>query len=167
MRMRRHFNVGWGAIQSVAFHILRLQAQFVNHLTIEILPVYYPSPAEQADARLYAENVRRYVLGRLRHLHCGKAVSLVPLLVIQHACEKGMSGHLLCCKKACSASAPDKQQPYLLHRPQSHTCRSAPDAYDCPGCISFECLTRTVLGFLMAACLLLRAGTWQGSWELS
>ena len=56
----RRFNVGWGSIQSVVWHILRLQAQFINHLTIEILPVYHPSPEEKADAKLYAENVRRY-----------------------------------------------------------------------------------------------------------
>ncbi|KAK9802006.1 hypothetical protein WJX73_009794 [Symbiochloris irregularis] len=61
----KHFNVGWGAIQSIAFHILRMQAQFINHLTIEILPVYYPSPEEQKDARLYAENVRRYMAEKL------------------------------------------------------------------------------------------------------
>ena len=43
----------------MAWHILRMQAQFFNHLQIEILPVYYPSEAEMSDAKLYAENVRR------------------------------------------------------------------------------------------------------------
>lgn len=56
---RRHFNLGWGSVQSVLWHILRMQAQFVNRLEVEILPVYYPDPEEKADAKLYADNVRR------------------------------------------------------------------------------------------------------------
>jgi len=38
---------------------MRMLLQVFNRMTVHYLPVYYPSPAEQADPRLFAENVRR------------------------------------------------------------------------------------------------------------
>ena len=74
----RHFNVGWGSIESPAWHFLRVQAQFVNHLEVEILPVYRPSPAEAESPRLYADNVRHLMAARLG---C-------------HLCEEGIEAHM-------------------------------------------------------------------------
>lgn len=42
-----------------ARHILFLLCQFVNHLEVIRLPVYYPSQEEKDDPKLYASNVRR------------------------------------------------------------------------------------------------------------
>lgn len=55
----RYFNSGWGRVQSSFWHFMRLQTQFINLVNIEILPPYISSDEERADARLYAENVRR------------------------------------------------------------------------------------------------------------
>lgn len=41
----KHCNPGWG-ICNTLFHMYRLMAQFVNHLEIEVLPVYHPSGAQ-------------------------------------------------------------------------------------------------------------------------
>ena len=37
----------------------------MNHLQVEILPVYYPSAAEASNPRLYADNVRQLMAARL------------------------------------------------------------------------------------------------------
>ena len=42
-----------------------MQAQFINHLQVEVLPVYYPSPEEASSPRLYADNVRKLMAGAL------------------------------------------------------------------------------------------------------
>ena len=42
-----------------ARHIIFLLCQFVNHLEVIRLPVYYPSQEEKDDPKLYASNVRR------------------------------------------------------------------------------------------------------------
>ncbi|XP_010429877.1 PREDICTED: lysophospholipid acyltransferase LPEAT1-like isoform X1 [Camelina sativa] len=52
------FSVAWDTI-SGARHILFLLCQFVNHLEVIRLPVYYPSQEEKDDPKLYASNVRR------------------------------------------------------------------------------------------------------------
>lgn len=54
----RHFNPGWGVTHSTPFHLWRLLSQFVNHLSIEILPPYIPSEIEKRDASVYAASVR-------------------------------------------------------------------------------------------------------------
>ena len=40
----RHFNLGWGRVASNLWHFARVQTQFTNHLTVEVLPPYMPSP---------------------------------------------------------------------------------------------------------------------------
>lgn len=40
-------------------HLFLLLSQFVNHMEVIKLPVYYPSEEEKADPRLYANNVRK------------------------------------------------------------------------------------------------------------
>ncbi|ESQ27139.1 hypothetical protein EUTSA_v10018678mg [Eutrema salsugineum] len=52
------FSVAWDTI-SGARHIVFLLCQFVNHLEVIRLPVYYPSQEEKDDPKLYASNVRR------------------------------------------------------------------------------------------------------------
>ncbi|VVB11551.1 unnamed protein product [Arabis nemorensis] len=52
------FSAAWDTI-SGARHIIFLLCQFVNHLEVIRLPVYYPSQEEKDDPKLYASNVRR------------------------------------------------------------------------------------------------------------
>uniref|UniRef100_A0A1J3JRE8 Lysophospholipid acyltransferase LPEAT1 n=1 Tax=Noccaea caerulescens TaxID=107243 RepID=A0A1J3JRE8_NOCCA len=52
------FSAAWDTI-SGARHIVFLLCQFVNHLEVIRLPVYYPSQEEKDDPKLYASNVRR------------------------------------------------------------------------------------------------------------
>lgn len=52
------FSVAWDTI-SGARHVLFLLCQFVNHLEVIRLPVYYPSQEEKDNPKLYASNVRR------------------------------------------------------------------------------------------------------------
>lgn len=40
---------------------LRVLCQFVNHMEVQFLPVYTPSPEEVADARLFARNVQKTI----------------------------------------------------------------------------------------------------------
>ena len=40
-------------------HFFLLLCQFINHLEVLWLPVYFPSEIERADPRLYARNVRK------------------------------------------------------------------------------------------------------------
>lgn len=40
-------------------HVIFLFCQFVNHIEVTRLPVYYPSQQEKDDPKLYATNVRR------------------------------------------------------------------------------------------------------------
>lgn len=42
-----------------ARHVVFLLCQFVNHLEVIRLPVYYPTQEEKDDPKLYASNVRR------------------------------------------------------------------------------------------------------------
>ncbi|CAN8233611.1 unnamed protein product [Cochlearia groenlandica] len=52
------FSVAWDTI-SGARHVVFLLCQFVNHLEVVRLPVYYPSQEEKDDPKLYASNVRK------------------------------------------------------------------------------------------------------------
>lgn len=61
----RHFNVGWGVIQNVLWHYLRMQSQFANFCEVIVLPPYVPSKEEKSDPRLYADNVRKLMAEEL------------------------------------------------------------------------------------------------------
>jgi len=61
----KHFDLGWGVIESVAWHFWRLQAQFANKCEVHVLEPYIPSAEEKADPRLYADNVRLLMAKRL------------------------------------------------------------------------------------------------------
>ena len=56
----RHFNNGWGRVQSSLWHFMRIQSQFINLVNVEVLPPYMPSQEEKQDPRLFADNVRRW-----------------------------------------------------------------------------------------------------------
>ncbi|XP_030516854.2 lysophospholipid acyltransferase LPEAT1-like isoform X1 [Rhodamnia argentea] len=60
------FSPAWDSISGVR-HLIFLLCQFVNHLEVTYLPLYYPSKQEQDDPKLYADNVRRLmaVMGNL------------------------------------------------------------------------------------------------------
>lgn len=47
-------------MQSSLWHFMRIQSQFINLVTVEVLPPYMPSQEEKQDPRLYADNVRRW-----------------------------------------------------------------------------------------------------------
>ncbi|KAG9391326.1 Lysophospholipid acyltransferase-like [Carpediemonas membranifera] len=51
-------NVAWDTC-TISLSLWRCQTQVVNHAHLHYLPVYYPTDAEKADARLFAEGVRR------------------------------------------------------------------------------------------------------------
>ncbi|XP_068313339.1 lysophospholipid acyltransferase LPEAT1-like isoform X1 [Pyrus communis] len=52
------FSPAWDSISGVR-HVIFLLCQFVNHIEVTRLPVYYPSQQEKDDPKLYASNVRR------------------------------------------------------------------------------------------------------------
>uniref|UniRef100_A0A1D1XPE0 Lysophosphatidylcholine acyltransferase 1 n=1 Tax=Anthurium amnicola TaxID=1678845 RepID=A0A1D1XPE0_9ARAE len=54
----RRFSPAWDSISGVR-HVILLLCQFVNHIEVIHLPVYYPSPQELEDPKLYANNVRK------------------------------------------------------------------------------------------------------------
>ncbi|XVE69928.1 hypothetical protein DITRI_Ditri10aG0030900 [Diplodiscus trichospermus] len=54
----RRFSPAWDSITGVR-HMVFLLCQFVNHMEVTHLPVYYPSEQEKDDPKLYANNVRR------------------------------------------------------------------------------------------------------------
>lgn len=69
----KEFNPAWiGPDTSDMTYLRNLVSQFVQHMEIVHFPPYYPSDAERADARLYAENVRSVMLH-------GANSKLVPL----------------------------------------------------------------------------------------
>ncbi|KAG6557024.1 hypothetical protein Mapa_001441 [Marchantia paleacea] len=53
----KRFSPAWESITGVR-HVLLLLCQFVNHLEVVRLPVYYPTAKECSDPKLYANNVR-------------------------------------------------------------------------------------------------------------
>ncbi len=53
----KHWNPSWETVD-FKYHLFRTMTQFVNHVTIEELPLYTPSIEEQNDRRLYAANVQ-------------------------------------------------------------------------------------------------------------
>lgn len=54
----KRFSPAWDSIAG-ARHVVLLLCQFVNHIEVTRLPVYYPSQEEKDDPKLYASNVRR------------------------------------------------------------------------------------------------------------
>ncbi|XP_020108342.1 lysophospholipid acyltransferase LPEAT1 isoform X2 [Ananas comosus] len=54
----KRFSPAWDSISGVR-HVFLLLCQFVNHIEVIRLPVYYPSEQEKEDPKLYANNVRR------------------------------------------------------------------------------------------------------------
>lgn len=59
-----NFSPSWESISGIT-HMLRIFSQFSNSCEITWLPVYYPSEAEKADPKLYAENVRTAIADAL------------------------------------------------------------------------------------------------------
>ncbi|XP_037468201.1 lysophospholipid acyltransferase LPEAT1-like [Triticum dicoccoides] len=54
----KRFSPAWDSMDG-ARHVFLLLCQFVNHLEVVHLPVYYPSEQEKDDPKLYADNVRK------------------------------------------------------------------------------------------------------------
>ncbi|KAK9270982.1 hypothetical protein L1049_026570 [Liquidambar formosana] len=54
----QRFSPAWDSITGVR-HVIFLFCQFVNHIEVTRLPVYYPSQQEKDDPKLYANNIRR------------------------------------------------------------------------------------------------------------
>ncbi|KAK3038142.1 hypothetical protein RJ639_029596 [Escallonia herrerae] len=54
----QRFSPAWDTISGVR-HVIFLLCQFVNHIEVTWLPVYYPTQQEKDDPKLYADNVRR------------------------------------------------------------------------------------------------------------
>lgn len=52
------FNPGWGIVYT-AWHFFRVCNQYVNHLEVDVLPIYRPSAEERQSPELYASNVRK------------------------------------------------------------------------------------------------------------
>ena len=60
----KHFNVAW-TLRDDNFAFFRLASQIVNRCEVEVLPLYTPTAAERADAKLYAANVQRLFAAEL------------------------------------------------------------------------------------------------------
>lgn len=61
-----HFNPGWGVTRYTFLHVWRLFSQFVNHLSVEILPVFVPTPIEEeSNPAVFAQRVRREMAEQL------------------------------------------------------------------------------------------------------
>ncbi|XP_068645703.1 lysophospholipid acyltransferase LPEAT1-like isoform X1 [Aristolochia californica] len=54
----KRFSPAWDTISGVR-HVVFLLCQFVNHMEVIHLPVYFPSDEEKEDPKLYASNVRK------------------------------------------------------------------------------------------------------------
>lgn len=54
----KRFSPAWDSI-SGGRHVILLLCQFINHIEVIRLPVYYPSEQEKEDPKLYACNVRK------------------------------------------------------------------------------------------------------------
>ncbi|KAJ1692074.1 hypothetical protein LUZ63_008772 [Rhynchospora breviuscula] len=54
----KRFSPAWDSMSGMR-HLFLLLCQFVNHIEVIKLPVYYPSEEEKEDPRLYANNVRK------------------------------------------------------------------------------------------------------------
>lgn len=54
------FSPAWDSISGVR-HVVFLFCQFINHLEVVWLPIYFPSEKEKLDPKLYASNVRKWM----------------------------------------------------------------------------------------------------------
>ncbi|CAN1835834.1 Lysophospholipid acyltransferase LPEAT1 [Linum perenne] len=54
----QRFSLAWDSMSGLR-HVILLFCQFINHLEVTRLPVYYPSQEEKNDPKLYANNIRR------------------------------------------------------------------------------------------------------------
>ncbi|XP_042397922.1 lysophospholipid acyltransferase LPEAT1-like isoform X1 [Zingiber officinale] len=77
------FSPAWDSISGVR-HVCLLLCQFVNHLEVIHLPVYYPSEQEKEDPKLYANNVRKLMAteGNLMLSDVGLAEKRIYLAIL-------------------------------------------------------------------------------------
>ncbi|KAJ3676096.1 hypothetical protein LUZ60_003508 [Juncus effusus] len=54
----QRFSPAWDTMDGMR-HVFLLLCQFVNHIEVIKLPIYYPSEEEKEDPKLYADNVRK------------------------------------------------------------------------------------------------------------
>ena len=71
----RHLNPSW-TICSELWHIVRLLTQFVNFVTVEVLPAHSPSRNEVASASTFAANVRQSMVRLWFIANCSVAASI-------------------------------------------------------------------------------------------
>lgn len=58
----KHMNVAWsGVTEGMLQAFKRITSQWYNSMSIEYLPMYFPTEAEQQNAQMYADHVRRYM----------------------------------------------------------------------------------------------------------
>ena len=68
------FNPGWGIVYT-AWHFFRVCNQYVNHLEVEVLPIYRPSAGVQAQSVSCAITMTFVVSHRRRIKSCGYFVA--------------------------------------------------------------------------------------------
>ena len=86
----RHMDVSWsGVTEHITKGYLRVASQWYNSMSIEYLPLYYPSEAEQNNPQLYADHVRRY-MSDLSGIPCSK-YSTDDLEVLKYAAKFGIA----------------------------------------------------------------------------
>ncbi|EKF32315.1 hypothetical protein MOQ_003838 [Trypanosoma cruzi marinkellei] len=83
--MYTHFDPSWcGAMRSLTGMLLRTMCQVYNTVELTYLPVYDPSPEEQEDAMLYAENVRRVMAHAMKVPTTQHNKTDVRLILVAH-----------------------------------------------------------------------------------
>lgn len=105
----RRWNMSWETIR-FRTHLFRTMTQFVNRVKVVELPVYEPSDAERADARLYAVNVQSAMAAQLQQ-------SVYKLnrhhKLLYHSFVLGKVDANDVRERAAELSASDKQLQYL------------------------------------------------------
>ncbi|GIQ80235.1 hypothetical protein KIPB_000998 [Kipferlia bialata] len=64
----RWYNQSWDS-QSIWSHVFNILSSPHNRVSITFMPVYHPSPAEQADPALYADNLRKSMCEEWRRVY--------------------------------------------------------------------------------------------------
>ena len=86
----RHMNVAWsGVTEGMWDAFKRVTSQWYNSMSIEYLPLYYPSEAEQNNPQLYADHVRRY-MSDLSGIPCSK-YSVDDFHILLYAAKFGIA----------------------------------------------------------------------------